>query len=97
VALGMSAKRNIPVTPTYTVNFHPHSSPFTPTTQNSKGEGPRGDFLAIGRCNRGIQGVRQDFGPPTWLDRIPPSVPALQQHFHHVGGIPMEFLLDLLF
>jgi hypothetical protein len=45
--------------------------PLSPTTQNSKRRGREGDFLAIWGFHQGFQGLGQDLGSPTRLDRIP--------------------------
>jgi hypothetical protein len=67
----LSAAQDIPVTYPVTVSHSLHLPPLSPTTQNSKRRGREGNFLAIWGFHQGFQGLGQDLGPPTQLDRIP--------------------------
>jgi hypothetical protein len=64
------AAQDVPVTYPVTVPPSPHLPPLSPTTQNSKRRGREGDFMAIWGLNRGIQGVKQESGPPIWWDGV---------------------------
>jgi hypothetical protein len=67
----LSAALDIPVTYPVTITSSLHFPPLSPTTQNSKRRGREGDFLAIWGFHQGFQGLGQDLGSPTRLDRIP--------------------------